>query len=84
IRKWLSEWGSQYEERELGDGKPKALVIKGAPTRSSSSFDPAHPKLVEARGKALARLEAGNWPKLYFGVKGDAQPMLKVHAAHVK
>lgn len=84
IRKWLSEWGSQYEERELGDGKPKALVIKGAPTRSSSSFDPAHPKLIEARGKAQARLEAGNWPKLYFGVKGDARPMLKVHAAHVK
>lgn len=84
MRKWLSEWGTTYEERELKDGKPKALVIKGAPTPRDPKFSPDHPALVAAKNAATARLEAGDWPKLYFGVKGDAQPMLKVHASHVK
>ncbi|WP_188915030.1 site-specific DNA-methyltransferase [Salinarimonas ramus] len=84
MKAWLGEWGSPYEERDLADGKPKALVIKGAPTRFDLGFDPSHPRLVQARDRALERLSAGNWPKLYFGVKGDAQPMLKVHASHVK
>lgn len=84
IRKWLTDWGAAYEERDIGDGKPKALVIKGAPTPGALDFASDNPRLAEARKNALARLEAGNWPKLYFGVKGDAQPMLKVHAAHVK
>jgi adenine-specific DNA-methyltransferase len=84
IRGWLSEWGSIYEERDLNDGKPRALVLKGAPTPLDADYDPAHPKLGDARTNALSKLNAGNWPKLYFGVKGSAQPMLKVHASHVK
>lgn len=84
IKRWLTEWGSSYEERDLGDGKPKAIVIRSAPTKGDAVFDPEHPKLKQARERALARLSAGNWPKLYFGVKGDAQPVLKVHASHVK
>ena len=84
MKKWLTEWGVSYEERDLKDGKPKALVIRGAPTPAEPSFNVDDKRLVEARNKALERLNAGNWPKLYFGVKGDAQPMLKVHASHVK
>jgi adenine-specific DNA-methyltransferase len=84
IKKWLTEWGSVYEERDLKDGKPKALVIKGAPTRLDRNFSRDHKRLIEAQRNALDRLEAGNWPKMYFGVTGDAQPMLKVHASHVK
>lgn len=84
LKGWLAEWGSTYEERDLRDGKPKALVIKGAPTPNELEFDRDHGLLVKARKAALERLEAGNWPKVYFGIKGDAQPMLKVHASHVK
>lgn len=84
MQRWLTDWGVPYEERDLGDGKPKALVIKGAPTPRDKLYDRDHPKLVLARTRAQERLQAGNWPKLYFGIKGDAQPMLKVHASHVK
>ena len=84
MKKWLAEWGASYEERDLKDGKPPALVIRGAPTPLDASFSEKDKRLAEARRKAQQRLDAGNWPKLYFGVKGDAQPMLKVHASHVK
>lgn len=84
MKAWLSDWGSEYEERDLRDGKPKALVIKGAPTPLDGNFDIDHRKIAAARKKALERLRAGNWPKLYFGNEGDAQPMLKIHASHVR
>lgn len=84
MKKWLTQWGSTYEERDLKDGKPKAIVLRGAPVPINGKVDSDHPKLLEARTKALARLADGDWPKLYFGVNGDAQPMLKVHASHVK
>jgi adenine-specific DNA-methyltransferase len=28
MREWLQAWGSTYVDRDLGDGRPRALVIK--------------------------------------------------------
>ena len=84
LLKWLSAWGASYEQRDLKDGKPKALVIRGAPTPKDDGFSPNNKHLHAAKRAAEMQLEAGNWPKLYFGVKGDAKPMLKVHASQVR
>ncbi len=84
MKKWLAEWGPVYEERDLKDGKPKALVMREAPTPRDLEFSLEHKKIAEARRKATERLQRGDWPKLYFGVQGEAQPMLKVHASHVR
>src|SRR5205085_1631390 len=36
ILKWLSEWGSEYEERDIGDGKVHALIVKGGTSTAVS------------------------------------------------
>ena len=84
IKGWLEEWGSSYEQRDIGDGKPKAVVIKGAPIPGEKKFSPTHPVLKKAREAALARLKKGAWPRLYFGHKGDAKPMAKNYLSEVK
>ena len=63
---WLEEWGSEYEERDLGDERGKALVIKGTGTRITGYNPEQDPVLTEARARAEARRAAGNWPLLYF------------------
>jgi adenine-specific DNA-methyltransferase len=60
LRDWLTEWGSDYVERDMRDGRPKALVIKGAPVRGEADFGPEHPALRRAREKAQAKLAAGS------------------------
>ena len=63
---WLNDWGSEYEERTLGDDRGKALVIKGS-TVKLKAYDPEKdPVLVAARARAETRRAAGNWPVLYF------------------
>jgi adenine-specific DNA-methyltransferase len=84
IKGWLEEWGPKYEDRDLKDGRTKALVIKGAPVPDDPRYSADHPALVAARKKAKARLDAGAWPRLYFGKTGTAKPMYKVYASEVR
>lgn len=84
MKTWLQEWGSVYAERELHDGRRKALVIKGAPIPGEADFSPEDRVLAVARKKAQQRLKAGAWPRLYFGVNGTAKPMYKVYEHEVK
>ena len=84
IKAWLDAWGSEYTERDLKDGKAKALVIKGAPLPGEAKFVADHVALVKARIAAEQKLAAGSWPALYFGHTGQAKPMLKVYMSEVK
>lgn len=84
MREWLSAWGSAYTERDLGDGRTKALVIKDAPLPDDSAFGPDHAVLRQARERAMQKLDAGAWPRLYFGMKGTAKPMAKVYYSEIK
>ena len=70
IIKWLSEWGTKYEERDIGDGKVQALMAKGG---TSSSV----PKNISK--KAFARLKKDNWPFVWFGRNGEGRPRVKTH-----
>lgn len=84
MKAWLEEWGSPYEERDLKDKRPKALVIKGAPLPGERKFFPDHPVLKKARDAAEARQEKGHWPRLYFGQTGQTKPMAKVYLTEIK
>jgi adenine-specific DNA-methyltransferase len=84
MKEWLHAWGPEYVERDLGDDRPKALVIKDAPVRGEKGFGPDHPVLRRARKLAEQKLEAGAWPRLYFGMKGTAKPMAKVYYTEIK
>lgn len=85
MKEWLEAWGSAYEARDLKDGHPKALVVKGAPIPGDKTFDiERHAALVRARKSALGVLERGAWPDLYFGHTGDTKPVSKVRLSQVK
>ncbi|MDC6128998.1 site-specific DNA-methyltransferase [Burkholderia gladioli] len=63
---WLEEWGSEYEERNLGDERGKALVIKGCAIKLKGYKPQNDAAFVAAHDRAMERREAGNWPLLYF------------------
>jgi adenine-specific DNA-methyltransferase len=63
---WLEAWGTEYELRDLGDARGKALVIKDCSVKLKG-YNPEKDKtFVAARLAAEKRREAGDWPYLYF------------------
>ena len=75
ILTWLSEWGTEYEERDIQDGKVPALMAKGGTSK-------AVPKKVAQ--KALARLGKDNWPFVWFGRDGTGRPRVKTYLAEIR
>jgi adenine-specific DNA-methyltransferase len=84
MKAWLEEWGGAYEERVVDSGRPKGLVLKGAPLPGEAAFSLEHEALRRAREAAEVRLAAGRWPKLYFGHTGRSKPVCKVYLSEVK
>lgn len=76
ILKWLEQWGSKYEERDLKDGRVKALVLH------TSKQGTLFPKT--ASDKANKRLEKDNWPFLWFGSDGTGRPRVKTYLNRIK
>ena len=82
FKKQLELWGSKYEQRDLGDGRNKALVIKGSSV-ALSGYDPSSdPKVEAASHAALERHGIQNWPVMHFlnnrqGVTGAGRPAIK-------
>jgi len=70
VKAWLEQWGSQYEERDLGDGRAAALAFVGSTTDASA-----------AASKAL---EAGPWPFLWFGRDGQGRPRVKTYLERIR
>lgn len=82
MKTWLQAWGTEYESVEIGDGRGKALALKGW---SSSKTATQKKRVIEAASKqARERLKAGNWPLLYWGVDGLQKPVRKNHKQLVK
>jgi len=82
IKAWLEEWGTEYEDCNIGDGLSKALALKGwGKARTSQQRD----TIIEcAKKSALARLKAGNWPYLYWGQDGQQKPVRKTYKELVR
>lgn len=70
MRQYLEEWGSKYEDRDLGDGRGPALVIAGAKVIDGASPE-KDPKLKLATKAALERWEEQCWPELFFRMGGE-------------
>lgn len=81
MRRWLEQWGSTYEDRDLHDGTPsRALMLVGSdhPARDDD------PVVVDARAAAEAVRDGQVWPELYFGKAGDGRPNRKRYIERVK
>ena len=70
LKAMLEVWGSFYVDKDLGDGRAKALVIKGS--------------LSEAKKKAEKILTVGNWPVGYWRDNGKGHFRVKVYLKDVK
>lgn len=71
IKSWLEEWGSAYEERAIGDGRAKALMLK-------DGFSD------EVEQRARKRLGEPAWPFVWFGRDGLGRPRTKTYLEKLK
>lgn len=71
VKDWLEQWGSPYEEKPLGDGRVKALMLK-----DGFSADVAE--------RAQKRLEEPGWPFVWFGRDGQGRPRTKTYLEELK
>ncbi|RVC55869.1 site-specific DNA-methyltransferase, partial [Mesorhizobium sp. M00.F.Ca.ET.038.03.1.1] len=88
IKKSLESWGTPYDERDLGDKRGKALVLKGSAVKIGSYDPSADPVVAKARERALSVRSTQIWPKFYFndtkdGEAGGGRPALKRYISDV-
>ena len=97
MKAWLEEWGVSYVSRDLEDGRPLALLIKGSPLPSipqqqnldhDSVIHDDHlanaPVIQDAQNKAFEILHSKHWPILHFGKTGLGRPSIKRYLNDVK
>lgn len=82
VKAWAEEWGVEYEDHDIKDGRGKALTLKGWDAAKTVSEKKSI--MAAARKKAQARLKKGSWPVLYWGVDGAQKPVKKVYRHLVK
>lgn len=82
---WIKGWGADYELRDLDDADKRAQIIGISPSEVPPVMGIVlKTPLEEASAAARRRLEAGNWPQLFFGQKGTGKPALKNYLEDVK
>ena len=84
MKKWLAAWGSKYVERDLGDGHPKALVIKDAPLPGKPGFSPDNKVLAQSRKEAVRIRDKGNWPPAHWRDGGEGTFGMKKYLEDVR
>ena len=96
MKKYLEAWGSKYTEKDIGDGRPKALVIKGAPIPTipeNQNLDnnpvvyfegEVDEAILKAERKAVEIRDNKVMPILHFLKKGYGRPRLKRYLSQVK
>lgn len=82
---WLGDWGVEYELRDRDDAATRAAIIGVKPTevRKVKALM-VKGDLSKARKVAEARLAAGNWPQIVFGLDGQGRPGQKKYLEDVK
>jgi|GEM_PF-262680 len=94
IKKALEKYGSEYEEKEIGDGvvfvgknnktqKVKALVLKGVDFKDGKLVG-GEEALSLSRQKALGVIAGKNWPELVFNSDGSGGPKWKRYLSKIK
>lgn len=82
VKAWAEEWGVEYEDLDIGDGRGKALALQG--WKAANTASQRKTLLAVAKKKAAARLKKGSWPILYWGVDGQGKPVKKLYKNLVK
>ena len=85
ILAWLQAWGCEYYLKDLKDEKDRAAVVGVKPdeVRKVRGVVLKTP-LEQARAAAERVLDAGPWPRIFFGVKGQGRPQRKNYLEEVK
>lgn len=60
FRTRLEEWGTPYVEQDIGDGRGKALILKGSSVKLNGYAPEADPVVQKAMKRAQAILSQGN------------------------
>jgi len=85
MKSLLEEWGSKYIEKDIGDNRGKALIIKGAQVSLKDYAPDKDPVVQSAIKKAVSRKKKDNWPSLIFlGKDSEGRPRMKNHLVSVK
>lgn len=89
IKQWLEEWGVAYTMVNIGDGRPTALMVKGGralPPTSDEERPRTRPGTVpkSATRAAAAVLKRGQWPFVWWGLKGTGGPRPKKYKEAVR
>lgn len=89
IEAWLEEWGVDYAAVNIRDGRPPALMVKGGkalPGQTDEERPRTRPGVVpkSATEAALAVLERGQWPFVWWGLKGTGGPRPKKYKEAVR
>ena len=96
MKSFLEAWGSKYVEKDLGEGRPKALVIKGAtiphvPEDQNLDNNPVvtlecekNEIVTKAEQKAVNIRNTKTMPELYFLRNGYGRPAIKRYLKYVK
>lgn len=84
IKKWLEQWGSRYEERDLDDEFVPALLLKGAADPRTLSDPSEDPVVQQARKRAEKIRDTEVLPQLFFTKNGFGKPRKKTYYEKVK
>lgn len=96
MKSFLEAWGSKYVEKDLGEGRPKALVIKGAtiphvPEDQNLDNNPVvtlecekNEIVTKAEQKAVKIRNTKTMSELYFLRNGYGRPAIKRYLKYVK
>ncbi|MCE8168337.1 MAG: site-specific DNA-methyltransferase [Candidatus Moeniiplasma glomeromycotorum] len=84
FKRMLEEWGSEYEERDLKDDNPPALLIKRAKIPQENDNPLTDPIVIKSKTKAEARLKQNPLPKLLFGKDGKGKPTIKRYFSDIQ
>lgn len=89
LKAWLEEWGVEYVESDIGDGRAPALMVKRGKS-SDEVDDPDRPRTRQGEvpatvvRKAQARLVQGVWPFVWFGMTGTGGPRVKKYLEQIR
>ena len=85
MKSLLEEWGAKYSEKDIGDKRGKALIIKGSSVNLQDYNPENDPIVAKAKEKAFLRKAQDNWSRLIFlGSQSEGRPRVKNHLKYVK
>ena len=88
IKSWLEEWGVQYVDRDIHDGKAPALLVKDGTAGELATDGRPGSRIGSvpqpAAETAKARIAQDNWPFVWFGLEGDGGPRVKRYMNEIR